>query len=107
MEWDLEHEHRLTETEDRSKSNTHRLDKLEKETEAINALATSVQVMATKQDQVIQSVDKLDGNVTKLDGKVTALEIKPAKRWDSIVDKLIWAVVGAFVAFALGQIGIT
>ena len=106
MDWDTEHEHRLTEVEDRSKSNTHRLDKLEKETEAINTLATAVQVMATKQDQVITSVDKLDNNVTKLDGKVTALETKPAKRWDAIVDKLIWAVVGAFVAYALGQIGL-
>ena len=40
---------KLAETEARSKSNTHRLDHLEKSTEAINRLATSVEVMAKEQ----------------------------------------------------------
>lgn len=96
---DLEHEKRLTAVEERSKSNTKRIDKLEESTEAINRLATSMEVMAERQEQVVDSVDKLDG-------KVTALEQKPAKRWDGIVDKLIWAVLGALVAFVLSQIGI-
>ena len=97
---DLEHEKRLTAVEERSKSNTKRIDKLEESTEAINRLATSMEVMAERQEQVVDSVDKLDG-------KVTALEQKPAKRWDGIVDKLIWAVLGALVAFVLSQLGIT
>ena len=42
---DLEHERRLTQVEQRSKSNTHRLEKLEASTEAINRLATSMEVM--------------------------------------------------------------
>ena len=96
---DLEHEKRLTAVEERSKSNTKRIDKLEESTEAINRLATSMEVMAERQEQVVDSVDKLDG-------KVTALEQKPAKRWDGIVDKLIWAVLGALVAFVLSQIGL-
>ncbi len=95
---DLEHEKRLTAVEERSKSNTKRIDKLEESTEAINRLATSMEVMAERQEQVVDSVDKLDG-------KVTALEQKPAKRWDGIVDKIIWAVVGAAVAYAISQIG--
>ena len=38
---DLEHEQRLTAVEERSKSNSHRLDKLEESNEVISRLATS------------------------------------------------------------------
>ena len=102
---DLEHEQRLTAVEERSKSNSHRLDKLEESNEveastaAINRLATSMEVMASRQEQVADTVDRLDG-------KVTALEGKPGKRWDGFVEKLIWAVAAATVGFVLAQIGL-
>ena len=96
---DLEHERRLTAVEDRSKSNAHRIDKLEESTEAINRLATSMEVMVVKQEEVANSVGKLDE-------KVTILETKPAKRWDALVDKIIWAVAAAVVGFLLARIGL-
>lgn len=96
---DLEHERRLTQVEQRSKSNTHRLEKLEESTEAINRLATSMEVMVNKQEQVAETVEKLDG-------KVTALEQKPAKRVDGLVDKIIWAVCAAVITFLLARIGL-
>ena len=104
---DLEHEQRLTAVEERAKSNSHRLDKVEASTEAITRLATcscllarpSMEVMANKQEQVADTVDRLDG-------KVTALEGKPGKRWDNLVEKLIWAVVAAVAGFFLAQIGL-
>lgn len=96
---DLEHERRLTQVEQRAKSNTHRLEKLEESTEAINRLATSMEVMASKQEQVAETVEKLDG-------KVTALEGKPAKRAEGLADKIIWAVCAAVIAFVLTQIGL-
>lgn len=95
---DLEHERRLTEVEERAKSNTHRLDKLEESTEAINRLATSMEVMAERQEQVADTVDKLDG-------KVTALETKPAKRWDGLMDKIILTIAAAIVGYILSKIG--
>lgn len=96
---DLEHERRLTEAEGKIESNTRRLEKLEESTEAINRLATSMEVMAERQEQVVETVGKLDS-------KVTALEEKPAKRWDDLVDKIVWAVAAAFVGFVLAQLGL-
>lgn len=96
---DLEHERRLTEVEERSKSNSHRLDKLEESTEAINRLATSMEIMAERQEQTVETIDKLDR-------KVTALEEKPARRWDGLVDKIVWAIAAAFVGFILAQLGL-
>ena len=96
---DLEHEQRLTAVEERAKSNSHRLDELEDTATAINRLATSMEVMTVKQGQVAE-------NVEKLDVKVTALESKPAKRWEGIVDKAVWAVLAAVIAFILARIGL-
>ena len=96
---DLEHEKRLTAVEERSKSNTKRIDKLEESTEAINRLATSMEVMAERQEQVVDSVDKLDG-------KVTALEQKPSKRWEGMVDKALAAIIGGLVTYMLARFGI-
>lgn len=93
------YENRLVKVEERSKSNTHRIDKLEESTEAINRLAVSIQVMAEKQDYVANTVDKLDS-------KVTALEQKPLKRWDSLAEKSIWAVLAAIITFLLGHFGL-
>ena len=96
---DLEHEQRLTTVEERAKSNTKRLDKLEESTEAISRLATSMEVMAERQEQVADTVGKLDD-------KVTAMEQKPVKRWDSLLDKIIWALVAAVIGFFLARIGL-
>ncbi len=38
--------------------------------------------------------------------KVDVLETKPAKRWESIVDKAIWAVCAAVIAFLLARVGL-
>ena len=45
---DLEHERRLADVESRCKTNTHRIDKLEELTNAVNRLATSTEVFANK-----------------------------------------------------------
>lgn len=39
--------------------------------------------------------------MAKLDAKVETIEQKPAKRWDGMVEKIIYGIVGALVT-ALG-----
>lgn len=85
---------KLQETTDRSERNEGRIKKLENEHEVLHQLATSVAVMAEKMDTMNKSVDSLAS-------KVDEMESKPAKRWESIVDKLIWLVAGAFAAWVL------
>lgn len=89
----------LTECEQRSKSNTHRLDKLEASTEALNKLAVSVEVMGTN----LQNMDK---TLQKLDKKVEEQEAKPGKRWEDLVKTVIGIVVGALLAMAFTHMGI-
>ena len=99
MEQTLDMEHRMTAVEDRSKSNTLRLNRLEENTAVLNRLATAVEVMATKQDTMGESVERLET-------KVDTLESKPGKRWDGLVDKLILTAAAALIGFLLAQLGV-
>ena len=96
-------EERVTAVEQRCKSNGHRIDKVEQEQAVIHELAASIRVMASEQKHTSDTIREVKEDVSRLDGKVDALE---GKRWESIVDKIIWAVAGAIIAFVLARIGI-
>ena len=96
---ELNLEHRLTAVEDRSKSNSHRLEEVEKRQENLDKLVTSVEVLATKEATMEQDVKEIKTDVK-------ALASKPAKRWDGLVDKLVLIGATAFVTWLLTQAGI-
>ena len=90
---------KLQETTDRALRNEGRIKKLEGEHETLQQLATSVAVMAEQMKNMTNSVNVLSG-------KVEHLEEKPGKRWDAVVDKVVWAVLAAVLAFLLGRMGL-
>ena len=96
---DLDHERRLTEVEARSKSNTKRLEEMEERQGSLESLATSVATLATREERV-------ESDVKEIKADVKSLAARPGKRWDAIVDKVIWAVLAAVIAFLLGRIGL-
>lgn len=97
---------KLAEVEHRAKSNTRRIDKLEQQTEAIQSLALSVEVMVKEQSHQTEAIKRIEQNVEKLDIKVDVLEQKPAKRWDGVVEKIIMLIVAAVIGFLLSKIGL-
>ena len=96
---DLDHERRLTEVEQRSKSNAKRLDDIEKRQDNLDNLVSSVAIIAKEQDHI-------KSDVTEIKTDVKALTEKPAKRWDEMVDKSLWAVLAAVIAYYLGGLGL-
>ena len=96
---DMEHEHRLTEVEDRSKSNTRRIDKLEKQQGEFVELVTSVKVLAEREQNV-------ENDVKEIKNDVKILTSKPGKRWDSFVEKVLFAVVGAVMGYLFMKLGL-
>lgn len=90
---------KVTEVDQRSKSNTHRIDKLEQTTGAIHSLAESIAVL-------VNTVNDIKSDVAKLDGKVEALEAKPAKKWETVVDIVFKLLITAIVGLALAKIGL-
>lgn len=95
---DFEHEKRLTEVEERSKSNQHRLDDLEKRQDNFDDLIGSVRVLADREERVESDVKEIKDDVKTLTGK-------PAKRWDNVIDKIIMTLVAAVVGFILAKFG--
>lgn len=98
---DNEHDYRaaIAELTQQSKSNTHRLDKLEQRQDALDKLVTSVEVLATRQETV-------EGDVKEIKEDVKGLAARPGKRWDSIVSTLLAALAGAFAAWLISGGGV-
>ena len=92
-------EHRLTEVEQRSKSNQHRLEEVEKRQDNLDDLVSTVKVLAVREETVENDVKEI-----KLD--VKSLTNKPGQRWDNLMDKIILVIASAVVGFILAQIGI-
>lgn len=76
-----------------------RLDQQDKLLETVHTLATSVSVMSNEQGQLKRAVDGLCMDVEEI-------KSKPAKRWEGVVEKILFAIVGAMVTFILAKIGI-
>ena len=96
---EIKFEHRLTEVEERCKSNTHRLDELERRQDNLDDLVSAVKVLSVREENVENVVQEIKNDVK-------SIKDKPGQRWDSIVDKVIWAVLAAVIAFILGRIGL-
>ena len=82
----------------RCKSNTHRIDDLEADNKALHQLATSVEVLATKQEAI-------EANVSEIKDDVKSLKAIPGGKWEALVKAVLTAIVGALVGFALAHAG--
>ncbi len=96
---DMEHERRLTDVEARSKSNTKRLDDIEKRQDNLDTLVATVAVLAEKESNV-------ENDVKEIKNDVKSIKEKPGKRWDSLVSQIISLLIAALVGFILAQIGL-
>lgn len=53
-----------------------------------------------------EQYENIMGKLDKLIAWQEAEQAAPKKRWDSIKDKAVWAVLAAVIAFLLGRIGL-
>ena len=90
---------KLAETESRAKSNTHRIEKLEQRQDDLDKLATAVEVLASREQSV-------ETDVKEIKADVKTITQKSVKRWDGIVDKALWLLIGAALAALFAQGGI-
>lgn len=92
MEQKLELEHRLTQVETRVETLEDRQDNLDK-------LVSTVSALAVREE-------RMENDVKEIKADVKTLTEKPGKRYDGLVDKAVWAVLAAVIAFMLGRIGL-
>ncbi len=87
---ELEMERRLAHVEDRSKSNSHRLDGLEKKQSELSALVRSVAAIAQKQAD-------MESDMREVKSDVKSLLAVPAERWKTVVTAVVTAAVGVLI----------
>ena len=85
---DIEHIEKLKEVEDRSKSNTKRLDEHDEQIKELS----NVYIALTKVDGKVTNVEK---DVIEMKSDLKDIKDKPAKNWDKIISTIIGTVVGA------------
>lgn len=96
----------LAEVDARSKSNTHRLDTMEKNFDALHELTTSVKVMAGELQRQGNAVEEIKTDVTALGSKVDGIEKKPGRQWEKLVFEILkWAAL-LLLGFAAAKAGI-
>ena len=83
----------------RCKSNTHRIDDLEADNKALHQLATSVEVLAAKQEAI-------ETNVNEIKADVKSLKAVPAGRWEGLIKAVVTAIVSGLVGYALALAGL-
>ena len=85
-------EHRVTELETR-------VNIMEYHQENLDKLVTSVVSMTKEQEHI-------KADVTEIKKNVKELTAKSGRRWDDLVDKIVWAILAAVIAFFLARIGL-
>jgi predicted nucleic acid-binding Zn-ribbon protein len=91
-------EHRLTEVEERSKSNTKRLDDMKKKQDDLDELVSTVKVLATREESV-------ENDVKEIKSDVKSLANKSGQKWDAMIKSIITAVAAAIVGYIFAQLG--
>lgn len=89
---------KLTEHEGRIERQEGRIKTLESNYTALNDLARTTAVMAEKIDVTEKKVDSISANVEEM-------KLKGSKRWDNLIEKVIFTVVGAVIAYMLARAG--
>lgn len=96
---DRDIEHRLTEVEARSKSNTLRLDDMEKRQDNLDDLVGTVKILALREENV-------EADVKEIKQDVKALTSKPAEHWNDMIKTILGVIAAAIAGFILAKLGL-
>lgn len=90
---------RLVAMEEKTKNNAEAIKELEHRTESINELASSVKILALKQEGC-------EKTITEIRDTLKAILDKPAKNWANLTSQVLGLVVSAVVALVFVKIGL-
>jgi uncharacterized membrane-anchored protein YjiN (DUF445 family) len=90
---------RIQVNQDLSERNQARIEKLEKGQEEFRDLVSAVNGMVVEQKNI-------RNDLTEMKNDVKQIKEKPAKRWDSAIDKILTLLISGVVLYILAQVGL-
>ena len=90
---------KIQEVDDRSRSNTKRLNEVELKLQDNSKMLENIARISQRQDD-------METDLKEIKNDVKTLTSKPAQRWDTIINTIVTGVVGALVAAALVVFGL-
>ena len=85
---------KLAETEQRARSNMHRIEKLEQQQEDLNKLVTAVEVLASREKSV-------ETDIKEIKADVKTITQKSGRRWDAMIDRVLYVLIGAVLSLLM------
>ena len=89
----------ITEIDQRSKSNTKRLDEHENKISKLSEFYVAL-------TKVNDKVDTIDSDVKEIKTDLHEIKEKPTKRYEQVVGYILSALVGGIIAFIFAKIGL-
>lgn len=63
------------------------------------------QVQDAHYSHIIEKLSDITDKLGNLSTRISAIEFKPAKKWESIAEKVLLAIVGAVIGFMMTKLG--
>ena len=100
----------MTECKDTACPLVPRIEALERDSEhnkeAHKDLYSRLENSHTAVALIEERMSQIKADTEEIKEAVQEMKDKPAKRWDGIVEKAIWAIIAAVIAFLLARVGL-
>lgn len=90
------HERAIAAHDRRLDSHSERIDDHQEQLSALNETLAALKEIERQNQQRIDAME----------GRLALIEAKPARRWEDMADRALWALVAAAVGWALANVGI-
>lgn len=90
---------KIQQNEDRSRSNMHRIDEIDRKLEDNDKMLASIARLDQRQEDMDSDIKEIKTDVKSITGKA-------GKRWDSIVEKTLLTIISLLIAYIFAKIGI-
>lgn len=72
----------------------------------VTALEKSGSAQEARYQAILDKLSEMSLRLNEALATIAELKEKPGRRWEGMVDKAVWAVLAAVIAFLLGRIGL-
>ena len=81
-------------------------DEIERNKAAHKEFYEKLEKSSTSVALIEQRLEQIKEDTAEIKSAVRSLEARPARRWEGLVDKALWSLCAAVIAFLLGRIGL-